>query len=118
MSTSKASLALPSLSLRPLKHQHHQCLSSFSLLNPNYNPISISATFLHSYAATCPTLLSSRYVSNIALSEFDQEEDMFSEGDDEPNYKNTNNNNNNNEFKVLVGNLPFGVDNARLANIF
>ncbi|KAE9612301.1 hypothetical protein Lal_00022164 [Lupinus albus] len=116
MSTSAASLALPFLSLRTLKHQQHLCFSSLSLFNPNSNPISISATFLRSYAAQRPTLSSSRFVSNVSLSEFDQEEDTFSEGDDEPSYNN--NNNNSNELKLFVGNLPFGVDSARLAEIF
>ncbi|CAL0321400.1 unnamed protein product [Lupinus luteus] len=116
MSTSVTSLTLPSLSLRTLKQQQQpQCFSSLSLLNPNSNPISISATFLRSHAAPRTAFLSSRFVSKVSLSEFDQEEDTFSEEDDEPRYKN---NNNNNEFKLFVGNLPFGVDSAQLAEIF
>ncbi|KAK7267691.1 hypothetical protein RIF29_20369 [Crotalaria pallida] len=121
MSTSAAaSLVLPSLSLRNLKQQ--QCFSSLSLLNPNSNPISISATFLRSHAAPRPTLLSSRFVSNVALSEFDQEEDIFGiEGDDEPSYGSDNRSRrerDNNEFKLFVGNLPFSFDSAQLADIF
>ncbi|XP_061368762.1 29 kDa ribonucleoprotein A, chloroplastic [Gastrolobium bilobum] len=106
MSTSAASLALPTLTLRtrqPLCSP--QCFSSSLSLNPNSKRFSISAAFLR------PTLsLSSRFVSHVALSsEFDQEEDTFS-GDERPNYSP--------DLKLFVGNLPFSCDSAQLAELF
>ncbi|KAJ1387712.1 RNA-binding domain superfamily [Sesbania bispinosa] len=106
MSTSAASLALPTLQTKQPLCSPQRFSSSLSLsINPNFKPVSISAAFLR------PTLsLSSRFVSRVALSsEFDQEEDTFSDGDS-PNYSP--------DLKLFVGNLPFSVDSAQLAELF
>lgn len=69
--------------------------------------ISVSASFLQLHTP-CHSL-SSRFVRNVAIShEFDQEE-ILSDGD-EPNYSP--------DLKLFVGNLPFGVDSAQLAELF
>lgn len=52
---------------------------------------------------------SSRFVRNVALSEFDQLEDDVG-GVEEPNFSP--------DLKLFVGNLPFSVDSAALAEIF
>ncbi|KAF7818625.1 29 kDa ribonucleoprotein A, chloroplastic [Senna tora] len=116
MSTSATSLALPTLnsnsnsqslfhSKQPLCSFH--ALSSLSL-RLNSNPISISASFLHFHTPS-PTF-SSHLVPHVALSsQFDQEEDTASEGDDlsvSP------------DLKLFVGNLPFSIDSAQLAELF
>ncbi|KAK7392488.1 hypothetical protein VNO78_20928 [Psophocarpus tetragonolobus] len=105
MSTSAASLALPTLTLRtrqPLCSP--QCFASS--LAPNSKPISISAVFLK------PTLSFSfsRFVPRVAVSsEFGQEEDTFSDGAG-PTFSP--------DLKLFVGNLPFSVDSAQLADLF
>ncbi|XP_027363463.1 29 kDa ribonucleoprotein A, chloroplastic isoform X1 [Abrus precatorius] len=106
MSTSAASLALPTLTLRtrqPLCSP--QCFSSSLSLTPNSRPISISTVFV-------PPMLSfsSRFVPRVAVSsEFDQEEDVLSDGDS-PSFAP--------DLKLFVGNLPFSVDSAQLAELF
>ncbi|TKY52977.1 29 kDa ribonucleoprotein A [Spatholobus suberectus] len=106
MSTSAAFLALPTLTLRtrqPLCSP--QCFSSSLALTPNNKPLSISAVFLK------PTLsLSSRFVPRVAVSsELEQEEDALSDGDS-PSFSP--------DLKLFVGNLPFSVDSAQLAELF
>ncbi|CAJ1968899.1 unnamed protein product [Sphenostylis stenocarpa] len=109
MSTSAASLALPTLTLRtrhPLSSP--QCFSSSLSLIPNAKPISISTVFLK------PTFsLSSRFLPRVAVSsEFDQEEDTFSDGDGDGRGRFSP------DLKLFVGNLPFSVDSAQLAELF
>ncbi|KAM3340281.1 29 kDa ribonucleoprotein B, chloroplastic [Capsicum galapagoense] len=53
---------------------------------------------------------SSRFVRKVALSEFDQLEDGVEEGEEEPSFSP--------DLKLFVGNLPFSVDSAALAEIF
>jgi nucleolin len=54
--------------------------------------------------------LSNRFVSRVAVSsEFDQEKDTFDDGD-RRSYSATQ--------RLFVGNLPFSVDSAQLAEIF
>ncbi|XP_055808423.1 29 kDa ribonucleoprotein B, chloroplastic [Solanum dulcamara] len=53
---------------------------------------------------------SSRFVRNVALSEFDQLEDDVGEVEEERNFSP--------DLKLFVGNLPFSVDSAALAEIF
>ncbi|KAK7279338.1 hypothetical protein RJT34_24387 [Clitoria ternatea] len=106
MSTSAASLALPTLNLRtrqPLCSP--QCFSSSLAFTPNPKPVSISSVFLR------PTFaLSSRFVPRVAVSsEFDQEEDVLSYGDS-PSFPP--------DLKLFVGNIPFSVDSAQLAELF
>jgi nucleolin len=114
MSTTASSLALPSLTHKTvfLSNPKPASVSLFSLsLSPlrlQCKPISVSASFLHSAPAFHS--LSSRFVRNVAVSsEFDQEEDLLSDGDQlrfSP------------DLKLFVGNLPFSVDSAQLAGLF
>ncbi|KAG2402988.1 ribonucleoprotein [Vigna angularis] len=104
MSTSATSLALPTLTLRT----HHplsspKSFSSSLSLTPNAKPISISTVFLK------PTFsLSSRFLPRVAVSsDYDQQEDTFTSAQSfSP------------DLKVFVGNLPFSVDSAQLADLF
>ncbi|WVY95840.1 hypothetical protein V8G54_030399, partial [Vigna mungo] len=104
MSTSATSLALPTLTLRtqhPLSSP--KCFSSSLSLIPNAKPISISTVFLK------PTFsLSSRFLPRVALSsDYDQQEDTFATAQGfSP------------DLKLFVGNLPFSVDSAQLAELF
>lgn len=104
MSTSATSLALPSLFTK----NSPQCFSSLPSLslNPNFKPLSFSSVSLR------PSLsISHRFISRVAVSsEFDQEEDTFDDGDDTPSYSPNQ--------RLFVGNLPFSVDSAQLAEIF
>ncbi|XP_010312344.1 29 kDa ribonucleoprotein B, chloroplastic [Solanum lycopersicum] len=52
----------------------------------------------------------SRFIRNVALSEFDQLEDDVGEVEEEPNFSP--------DLKLFVGNLPFSVDSATLAELF
>lgn len=99
MSTSATSLALPFL---PTKTTLSSPLSSFSL-NTTFKPFS-SASLRSTLS------LSTRFVSRVAVSsEFDQEEDTFEDGDTRSYSANQ---------RLFVGNLPFSVDSAQLAEIF
>ncbi|KAL2323205.1 hypothetical protein Fmac_027584 [Flemingia macrophylla] len=107
MSTSAAaSLALPTLTLRtrqPLSSPP-QCFSSLSLAKP----ISITAVFPK---PTPPLSLSSRFVPRVAVSsELEQEEDNSFSDADAPSFSP--------DLKLFVGNLPFSVDSAQLAELF
>jgi nucleolin len=105
MSTSATSLALPSIFTKNPLSSSPQCFSSLPSLslNPNFKPFSISSVSLRS-------TLSNRFVSRVAVSsEFDQEEDTFDDGD-RRSYSATQ--------RLFVGNLPFSVDSAQLAEIF
>ncbi|EEF42939.1 ribonucleoprotein, chloroplast, putative [Ricinus communis] len=112
MSTASASsLVLPSLNPKTL-----------SLCNPN-KPISLSFK-LHAKPISIPSSLfssfvplqqqpyssSSRFVPSVAISsEFGQEEDVSSDGDESSFSQ---------DLKLFVGNLPFNVDSAQLAGLF
>ncbi|KAI5395609.1 29 kDa ribonucleoprotein A, chloroplastic [Lathyrus oleraceus] len=103
MSTSATSLALPFLPTKTtLSSPLSSPLSSFSL-NTTFKPFS--------FASLRSTLsLSTRFVSRVAVSsEFDQEEDTFEDGDTRSYSANQ---------RLFVGNLPFSVDSAQLAEIF
>jgi len=105
MSTSATSLVLPSLFTK----NSPQCFSSLPSLslNPNFKPFSFSSVPLR------PSLsISHRFISRVAVSsEFDQEEDTLDDGDgDTPSYSANQ--------RLFVGNLPFTVDSAQLAEIF
>ncbi|KAK4272872.1 hypothetical protein QN277_021368 [Acacia crassicarpa] len=110
MSSSAASLALPTFTSR----FRSLCLASQALFPPiseSYSslrlkskPLSLSASFLR-----FPTPCSSRFIPNVALSsEFEQDELVPDE--DEPRYSP--------DLKLFVGNLPFNVDSAQLAELF
>ncbi|KAA8516549.1 hypothetical protein F0562_016945 [Nyssa sinensis] len=85
--------------------------TSLSLFSLNLPPksISISPSLLHSsvkHFKTSP----SRFVRNVAVSsDFEQEEEVFSDAE-EPRFAP--------DLKIFVGNLPFNVDSAALAELF
>ncbi|KAJ7972394.1 RNA-binding protein CP29B, chloroplastic-like [Quillaja saponaria] len=114
MSSSASSLALPSLTsnIRSLCNSKPtsvslQFISSVSL-RFHSKPISISASFLHS-DGVCQGL-SSRFVRRVTFSsEFDQEEEVSSDGDDRSFSR---------DLQLFVGNIPFSVDSAQLAELF
>lgn len=100
MSTSATSLALPSL--RSKTSPCFSSLPSFSL-NTCFKPFSCG-----SLRKTLS--LSYRFVSRVAVSsEFDQVEDTFEGGGTRSYSANQ---------RLFVGNLPFSVDSAQLAEIF
>ncbi|KAI9122099.1 hypothetical protein K1719_006788 [Acacia pycnantha] len=110
MSTSAASLALPTFTSR----FRSLCLASQALFPPtseSYSslrlkskPLSLSASFLRFH-----TPCSSRFIPNVSLSsEFEQDELVTDE--DEARYSP--------DLKLFVGNLPFNVDSGQLAELF
>ncbi|XP_050381274.1 29 kDa ribonucleoprotein A, chloroplastic [Argentina anserina] len=106
MTASTASLVLPSLtpqtlalySLKPTS------VSLFSLSFSSLKPISISASFLSSGKS------SRSVVRHVAVSDYDQDEEVLSDDGGEPNFSP--------DLKLFVGNLPFTVDSAQLAELF
>ena len=107
MTTSTASLVLPFLTPKTLALYSPKptsvslfSLSSFSSLKP----ISISASFLSSGKA------SRSFVRHVAVSDFEQDEEVLSGDEAEPNFSP--------DLKLFVGNLPFTVDSAQLAELF
>ncbi|XP_054802689.1 29 kDa ribonucleoprotein A, chloroplastic [Prosopis cineraria] len=107
MSTSAASLALPTFTsrFRPRCFARQALLSSHSSsLRLKSRPFSLSASFLRFHTPS-----PSRFIPSVALSsEFEQEEIVTDE--DEPSYSP--------DLKLFVGNLPFSVDSAQLAELF
>ncbi|XP_022743586.1 29 kDa ribonucleoprotein A, chloroplastic-like [Durio zibethinus] len=114
--TSASSLILPSLKLK-----------TFSLSNPR--PISLSlfslSHKLHAKPLFCSALQSfglltkkssssaSKFVRNVAVSsDYGQEEELFGgdDGEGAPSFSP--------ELQLFVGNLPFSVDSAQLADLF
>ncbi|KAF2312080.1 hypothetical protein GH714_028084 [Hevea brasiliensis] len=117
MSTASASyLALPSLNAKTLSLCNPNKLTSLSFVSPSSSslrlhakPISIPTSFFHSLGVLRQPF-SSRFVPNVAISsEFGQEEEVASDGDD-PTFSP--------DLKLFVGNLPFSVDSAQLAGLF
>lgn len=105
--TSALSLVLPSLNPKTLSLYNPKpasfSFSSSSSLKLLAKPISVSSSFIHSFQPA-------RFVRHVAISsEFDQEEEVLSEGD-EPSFSP--------DLKLFVGNLPFSVDSAQLAGLF
>ncbi|KAF3668917.1 putative 29 kDa ribonucleoprotein B, chloroplastic-like isoform X2 [Capsicum annuum] len=93
---------------------------TFSSLKPNsittsFSFFSLPSSFSLNLSLSSSTLSmkpfeSSRFVRKVALSEFDQLEDGVEEGEEEPSFSP--------DLKLFVGNLPFSVDSAALAEIF
>ncbi|PRQ43560.1 putative nucleotide-binding alpha-beta plait domain-containing protein [Rosa chinensis] len=109
MTTSTASLVLPSLTPKTLALYTPKptSLSLFSLSFSSLKPISISASFLNSGRG----FQSSRsVVRRVAVSDFEQDEEVLSDDGGEPNFSP--------DLKLFVGNLPFTVDSAQLAELF
>lgn len=101
--TSASSLVLPSLNPKTISLYNPKPTSlSFTCLKFHPKSVSISSTVFQP--------LSSRFVSNVAVSsEFDQEEEVFSDGEASSFSP---------DLKLFVGNLPFSVDSAQLAGLF
>nr|DAD26206.1 TPA_asm: hypothetical protein HUJ06_027674 [Nelumbo nucifera] len=104
-----SSLVLPSLSPKApafsITKNPSICLfsSSLSLTNSQNKPISVSSSSPYQ-------ILSSRFVPKVAVSsEFEQEEEVLSDGGEAPFSP---------DLKLFVGNLPFSVDSAGLAGLF
>ncbi|OVA10113.1 RNA recognition motif domain [Macleaya cordata] len=107
-----SSLVLPSISPKSLVFSQTN-KPSISLLFPSLSlkttnkPISITSSFLSERRYDS---LPSRFVRNVAVSsEFDQEEEVSSD-EGEQNFSQ--------DLKLFVGNLPFNVDSAELAELF
>lgn len=108
MTTSTASLVLPSLTPKTLALYTPKptSVSLSSLSFSSLKPISISASFLNSGKG----FQSSRsFVRHVAVSDFEQDEEVLSD-DGEPSFPP--------DLKLFVGNLPFNVDSAQLAELF
>lgn len=101
MTAASASLVLPSLNPKALSFHSPKpsSLCFFSSLNLNAKPISVSPSF-----SALPRLAPKVAVS----SEFG----ALSDEEEEPGFAPAP------EFKLFVGNLPFNVDSAQLAELF
>ncbi|XWS59670.1 hypothetical protein CRYUN_Cryun08bG0141700 [Craigia yunnanensis] len=113
--TSTSSLILPSLKPKTLSLSNPRSisLSLFSLSHKLHaKPLFCSA--LQSFELlTKKSSSSSRFVRNVSVSsEYGQEEDLFGSDDGEgaPSFSP--------DLKLFVGNLPFNVDSAQLADLF
>ncbi|KAL3356903.1 hypothetical protein AABB24_017522 [Solanum stoloniferum] len=84
--------------------------SFFSLPSSSLNLSLSSSTPSSSIRPFESSSFGSRFVRNVALSEFDQLEDDVGEVEEEPNFSP--------DLKLFVGNLPFSVDSAALAELF
>ncbi|KAJ6699158.1 hypothetical protein OIU79_012427 [Salix purpurea] len=108
--TSASSLVLPSLNHpNTIKSFYGKPTSlSFSSLSStsSIKPVSLFLSFQQQQQQP----LSSRFLKNVAISsEFGQEEDVFGDGD-EPSFSP--------DLQLFVGNLPFNVTSADLADLF
>ncbi|XP_060176541.1 29 kDa ribonucleoprotein B, chloroplastic-like [Lycium barbarum] len=96
-------------SLKP----HNSTSTSFSFFSLPSKNLSLSSSTTppssSSSSSFKPFESSSRFVCNVALSEFDQLEDDVEEVE-QPNFSP--------DLKLFVGNLPFSVDSAALAGLF
>ncbi|KAH0720708.1 hypothetical protein KY285_005579 [Solanum tuberosum] len=84
--------------------------SFFSLPSSSLNLSLSSSTPSSSIKPFESSSFGSRFVRNVALTEFDQLEDDVGEVEEEPNFSP--------DLKLFVGNLPFSVDSAALAELF
>ncbi|CAK7343084.1 unnamed protein product [Dovyalis caffra] len=108
--TSAASLVLPSLNHPNTIKSFYSRPASLSFSSPSSTSSLKPASLLLSFQQQQQQPLSSRFIKNVAISsEFGQEEDVFSDGD-EPSFSP--------DLKLFVGNLPFHVDSSQLADIF
>ncbi|KAB5519857.1 hypothetical protein DKX38_024176 [Salix brachista] len=105
---SASSLVLPSLNHPKAFKSFYGKPNSLSVLSPSstsLKPVSLLLSFQHQQQP-----LSSRFLKNVAISsEFGQEEDVLSDGDERSFSQ---------DLKLFVGNLPFDVDSAQLAGLF
>ncbi|KAL2934722.1 RNA-binding protein CP29B chloroplastic [Bienertia sinuspersici] len=93
-----------------LSKPHTSSLPFFSFLSSSSasktSPDSLSFPSLKRYET-----ISSRFVSNVAISsEYEQEEDVMGDEREQANFSP--------DLKLFVGNLPFNVDSAELAGLF
>ncbi|XP_065856640.1 29 kDa ribonucleoprotein A, chloroplastic [Euphorbia lathyris] len=110
MSTATAassSLVLPSLNPKTLSLCNPIKPTSVSFLSSSSSSLRFHGKSIFSVPTS---IFSSRFVPSVAISsEFGQEEDVSSDGD-EPSFAP--------DLKLFVGNLPFTVDSAQLASLF
>ncbi|CAO2839520.1 unnamed protein product [Amaranthus hypochondriacus] len=101
-----ASLTPKSLTLSKPPSSSFPFFSLFSSSPSTISPNSIVFPSFKRYES-----LSARFVPNVAVSsEFEQEEDVLSEDEQQPQFSP--------DLKLFVGNLPFNVDSAELADLF
>ncbi|GAB2272389.1 RNA-binding protein cp29b, chloroplastic [Dionaea muscipula] len=87
--------------------------SRYSLpkLTPKVNPLSsLPLSISPSFPASNFALISSRFARNFAISSGIEEGEAVGNGAEEPSFSA--------DLKLFVGNLPFSVDSARLAELF
>ncbi|KAK4353296.1 hypothetical protein RND71_028814 [Anisodus tanguticus] len=129
MASSSSSLHFLSLTPQTLPKPTSQTTSiSFFSLPPSSLNLSLSSSSSTPAARTFESCISSRFLRNVTLSDFDQiEEEVEGLGGDEsdeglsddgvrgaPSYER----NDSPDLKIFVGNLPFSVDSAALAGLF
>ncbi|OMO73595.1 hypothetical protein COLO4_26998 [Corchorus olitorius] len=113
--TSASSLILPSLKPKTLSSSNPRPIS-VSLFSASHKlhakPLFCSALQSFDLLAKKSSSSSSKFVRNVAVSEYGQEEDLFGsdEEEDAPRFSA--------DLKLFVGNLPFTVDSAQLASLF
>ncbi|XVF07896.1 hypothetical protein REPUB_Repub06bG0178600 [Reevesia pubescens] len=113
--TSASSLILPSLNPKTLSLSNPRpiSLSLFSLSHKlRAKPFFCSALQSSELLTKKSSFSSSKFVRNVAVSsEYGQDEDLVGSDDDgAPSFSS--------ELKLFVGNLPFNVDSAQLADLF
>ncbi|KAL5546158.1 hypothetical protein UlMin_005845 [Ulmus minor] len=111
-SASASSLVLPSLNPKTLSlfSPKPTSISLRALSFPKLHASLVCSSALAFQSASGFGRFSSGFVRNVAISsEFGQDEDVFSD-DGERNFSP--------DLKLFVGNLPFSVDSAKLADIF
>ncbi|KAL2509336.1 RNA-binding protein CP29B [Forsythia ovata] len=118
MAASASSLHFLSLTPQTLSQSHHSSPSFPLFTSTSFKPLTKSIISLsynnYNIVNTYSRRPNSKFVRNVAFSsEMDQveeEEDVDFSGSEEPNYSP--------DVKLFVGNLPFNVDSAALADLF
>ncbi|MCD7470855.1 hypothetical protein HAX54_011039 [Datura stramonium] len=122
MASSSSSLHFLSLTPQTLPKPTSQTTSiSFFSLPPSSLNLSLSSSTPRNFESC----ISSRFVRNVTLSDFDQIEEVEAGDDDEgglsdegASYGGGEERNASPDLKIFVGNLPFSIDSAALAEIF
>jgi RNA recognition motif-containing protein len=108
--TSASSLVLPSLNHPNTIKSFYSKPTSLSFLSLSSTSSIKPASLFLSFQQKQQQPLSSRFLKSVAISsEFGQEEDVFGDGD-EPSFSP--------DLQLFVGNLPFNVNSAQLADLF
>ncbi|KAG6771885.1 hypothetical protein NC652_016545 [Populus alba x Populus x berolinensis] len=108
--TSASSLVLPSLNHPNTIKSFYSKPTSLSFLSLSSTSSIKPASLFLSFQQQQQQPLSSRFLKSVAVSsEFGQDEDVFGDGD-EPSFSP--------DLQLFVGNLPFNVNSAQLADLF